>query len=298
MPLQLNLNQLYFFYVAAKYKGVRAAAQKLCVSPPAVSTQIKKLEQHLTFPLFIRKENGLKLTAEGEEFLPKIHEIFLHLEALEEELKRKTKNKQKEIYLGGHWLHLQFIAPKIIQYITATHPELHVKPFSFSHKNIFEKIRNKEIHLAIVENTSKEYEDLYIKTICESKIFFVVCSNNSLYNEKAIHIKDIKYKNILTPLPDSGFMEFFSHYFLDNNISFNKEIKPLSVPIIKSLLPNSHYGTFLPDYTIKKELSDSTLRAIDIIDVLPTLTVSLACLKKTTHEGTQRFLDSIDAITF
>ncbi len=53
------------FESAAKQLSFRKAAEELCVSPPAISQQIKSLEEHLGIKLFIRNGRSLKLSAAG-----------------------------------------------------------------------------------------------------------------------------------------------------------------------------------------------------------------------------------------
>lgn len=66
------LYALRVFEAVARLGGVRQAAQELCVTPPAVSHQLAKLEEYLESPLFIRKGRALLLTEIARDYLTEI----------------------------------------------------------------------------------------------------------------------------------------------------------------------------------------------------------------------------------
>jgi LysR family glycine cleavage system transcriptional activator len=68
------LNALRAFEAAARHLSFKNAARELCVTPTAISHQIKMLEDFLHLELFYRLTRSLKLTPEGEAMLPKVRE--------------------------------------------------------------------------------------------------------------------------------------------------------------------------------------------------------------------------------
>ena len=69
MPRNLDVASIRSFLAVAEMGGVTRASTQLNVSQPAVSLQIKRLEETLGQPLFERDRRGLTLTAAGEQFL-------------------------------------------------------------------------------------------------------------------------------------------------------------------------------------------------------------------------------------
>jgi LysR family transcriptional regulator of beta-lactamase len=72
----LPLNGLRAFEAAARHLSFTRAAIELCVTPPALSHQVKALEDRLGVPLFRRLPRGLALTDEGQALLPVLREAF------------------------------------------------------------------------------------------------------------------------------------------------------------------------------------------------------------------------------
>jgi LysR family transcriptional regulator of beta-lactamase len=72
----LPLNALRAFEGAARHLSFTNAAIELCVTPAALSHQVKALEERLGAPLFRRLPRGLALTDEGEALLPVLRDSF------------------------------------------------------------------------------------------------------------------------------------------------------------------------------------------------------------------------------
>ncbi|KAB8135750.1 LysR family transcriptional regulator [Gracilibacillus oryzae] len=75
----MNLQKLEYFLLVAKEKSISSAANKLFVSQPAVSKQMKKLEETLGFPLFVRMSKGISLTDKGQQLYNDIEPIIYQL---------------------------------------------------------------------------------------------------------------------------------------------------------------------------------------------------------------------------
>src|SRR5690349_5135529 len=82
----LNFNHLYYFHVTALEGSVRAAAEKLGVTQPTVSEQIRMLERTLATPLFERSGTELRLTERGRQAFEHTTAMFLAGERLADAL--------------------------------------------------------------------------------------------------------------------------------------------------------------------------------------------------------------------
>ena len=82
-----SLKFLKTFQVAAARLSFKAAAEELCITPSAVSHQIKALEEQLAVSLFDRGPHSLTLTDAGEYYLQHIDSMFSRLESVTEQLK-------------------------------------------------------------------------------------------------------------------------------------------------------------------------------------------------------------------
>ncbi len=70
------LNPLRAFEAAARHLSFTRAGDELCVTPSAVSHQVKTLEEHLGMALFLREAKSLMLTSAGRSYLPAVQQAF------------------------------------------------------------------------------------------------------------------------------------------------------------------------------------------------------------------------------
>lgn len=74
------LPALHTFLVTAQCCNFTRAAQQLHITQGAVSRQIAGLEEHLGYALFLRQARGLSLTREGQDWLPRVQQVFALIE--------------------------------------------------------------------------------------------------------------------------------------------------------------------------------------------------------------------------
>ena len=74
--IMLNYNHLYYFWKVAKIGSLSGAAQDLSLSQPAMSLQIKTLEESMGIALFERRNRKLILTQEGQAVFAKCDDMF------------------------------------------------------------------------------------------------------------------------------------------------------------------------------------------------------------------------------
>jgi DNA-binding transcriptional LysR family regulator len=72
----VSLAQIEYFVAVAEEGHVGRAASNLRIAQPAVSRQIRRLEDELGTPLFVRTSRGMKLSGAGEVFLKHAHAIL------------------------------------------------------------------------------------------------------------------------------------------------------------------------------------------------------------------------------
>ncbi len=89
MQTPSSLRFLKTFHIAGKRGSFKAAAEELCVTPSAVSHQMKVLEQQLGLALFDRGPRSLTLTAAGARYLETVDTLFARLESVTAQLRRR-----------------------------------------------------------------------------------------------------------------------------------------------------------------------------------------------------------------
>ena len=120
-----SLNGLRAFEAAARHLSFTAAAAELNVTQTAISHQIRRLEQELGLPLFVRKNRALALTPQARDYLQGIRAAFNELRLATDRLLRKDSGHVLTIStlasLAAKWL-----LPRLPAFQEA-HPEIDVR---------------------------------------------------------------------------------------------------------------------------------------------------------------------------
>lgn len=124
--MQINLNQLRAFYFAAKEKSVTKAAEILYVTQPAVTMQIKALEQTLEIKLFRKYGKQLELTEVGKVLFQYAEKIFGVVEQMEYALKGYMELSRGSLTIGTTRSFARHLMPGLISRFQESYPGVKV----------------------------------------------------------------------------------------------------------------------------------------------------------------------------
>lgn len=110
----MEIHQLEQFETIADSRTMREAADKLFLSQPALSQNLKKLEAELGCTLFDRSHNQLELTPYGEILLMRVHRILFDLKEVQAEIDAQKAADAQKVRIGSFYVPLDiFIMPQI-----------------------------------------------------------------------------------------------------------------------------------------------------------------------------------------
>lgn len=118
----MELQQLQYFLVAAKYEHITKAANSLHIAQPALSQSIKRLEAELGVKLFERKKGGISLSDSGKVLVQELQPIMKSLESLPKKLSESAKKQHQTIHLNV--LAASILVTDCIIAYKAKHPEV------------------------------------------------------------------------------------------------------------------------------------------------------------------------------
>lgn len=130
-PLLPPLAGLRAFEAAARHMSMSLAAEELCVTPGAVSLQVKELETLLGLKLFIRKPRALALTPEGQAYFASLKVAFRMLREATEALQKTARARVVTVSCTST-MAVQWLVPRLGRF-EADHPGIDVR-ISISHR--------------------------------------------------------------------------------------------------------------------------------------------------------------------
>lgn len=151
----LNFNHLYYFHVTASEGSIKAAAERLGVTQPTVSEQLRMLERSLGVELFERTPSGLKLTLAGREASEHAATMFLAGERLVKALGKSSEPPELVLRVGvsasmSRTVAADFLMPVLL--VEGCRPSIHTGEFN----DMLRELRARELDLVIGETEPAE----------------------------------------------------------------------------------------------------------------------------------------------
>lgn len=196
----MTFTQIECFVEAAKLKSLSKAAANLFISQPTISRQIKALEVDLGFPLFERKNVGVRLTPMGEILYTEWSEMLL--------VHRGAVDKAKDLYFGELKLvrigildligFREKIANTLVRY-NQKYPDLDVEYSISQIQGLLSGIENGEFHI-IITYASEIEDTLGLRMMYLDEIPMragIICSRqHPLSKKKQLGLSDLRGKTL------------------------------------------------------------------------------------------------------
>ena len=120
----MDLHQLRGFYEIARTRSFTRAADKLFLSQPAISLQVKALEGELGEPLFDRKRREIRLTEAGEVLFKYVQQVFDGLEDARNEIAALHNEVRGRLVVGTSDTNCTYILPDVLEEFRRCYPEV------------------------------------------------------------------------------------------------------------------------------------------------------------------------------
>lgn len=271
----INLNLYRIFYVVAKSKSFVDASNKLYISQPAISKDIKKLEEIMNTKLIYRKNNGISLTKDGEEFIKHLDEAFGIINTGEEIIKQQNNLSKGTVSIGclSHISSL-YLMEKIERFKNK-YPGIKIQILSASSEQLMELLQLHKLNFIIdtsIPNTI--YNNIETKFLKDFDTIFI--------SNKKTDIKDIKElesKQWILPFDYTGTRKRLDKTLEKYNISINSSMElDVTDLIIDAVKRDLGIGYVIKD-AVNEELKNKTVYQIDTNIKLPKTKIYLINIK-------------------
>ncbi len=280
MKFKVNLNQLYIFYTITKFRSFKDAAAHLFLSQPAVSIQVKNLEQGMGFSLFKKKATPLELTQKADALLPIIEEIFGNVDILNKKVEAFQREEKNQVVIAMHSIPAEAMFPMLYNFFKVHLPNVLIEFRVCTHKEALEKVKNKEVHLFIRANTFDDFDGIQTQEFFEFEIPLVVSPNNPLVQKGKLSLKELQSINLLVHDEKQGFSKHVRDFLVKNKINLHVPNYLYNTNFDKNFVKNSYYGAFLNSSLISEELNDGKLIKIDLEKEMPACRYYIAYLEE------------------
>jgi len=273
------MNQLRAFYLAAKLRSIAKAAQELMVTPPAVSKQIRQLEESLGLKLLYRDGNSIKLTEIGNSIFKRSKDIFGKIEEMESYFEDLTTAKTGELRIGCTQTPAKYIMPALIARFKDNYPGIKIVLDQGTSSEMIHNILNNINELALMRYRPNE-KRLKVKVIREEELILIAARHSRHINTKEISISELSYIPLIVPKEGSGIRDAIFEYLSKFKIRPNVGMESGSVDLIKEMVRQDKGVSFLERYVVEEELKRGFLKAVGILEGSPKIELGVGYLQR------------------
>ncbi|MCR8678438.1 MULTISPECIES: LysR family transcriptional regulator [Campylobacter] len=284
----IDFNKIYTFMTIVKERSFSKASTTLGLSQPAVTLQIKKLEEALQTTLLVRRKNGIVLTKEGDRFYKLCMKFEGAMFRFKEEAHR-IKDEKFKISVATNLLIAHAILPFMLDKICdVINSDLDVK-IADTNNDLVSSLIDKRCDIIMTQ------ERLYNEQLIFKKLFEydIILVSNMVANQKITPAKLGEF-NFITDRTKS----FLKGYFEQFGVNY-EELRTIyrldgAVATKYAMLNNKakEYVAFLPRFLIRQAIADGLLFPIDIEGVKIIRPVFIAGLRENEH-----ILDKVSKIS-
>ena len=290
--MQVSLTRLHVFYLTALYGSMKKAAEKLYVSPPAVTMHIRNLEEELGLPLFARKQGGLLLTEQGKKLYDLVEPMFRQLDGIERYLDDLVSGEHRELRFGTHHLNANFFIPDLLAHVRTLHPELSMQMTLGVQDVLLEKLAAHQLDLVLI--IGEPPQDARFQAVPLFNVEMVpVTAHHALFASATASMQEMDGVPLLLQQRGGGARKTVMDWFERFGVRPDILLDDLSSDVIKQFLPRYRALSFIACFIVQQELDSGLFRRITLREGFPILRFHIVHNAAPVSRPVRQFLESI-----
>src|SRR5580700_7254521 len=159
----MELRHLRYFVAVAEELNFTRAAERLGISQPPLSLQIRQLEKELGTPLFHRRSRSVELTDAGRLLLEEARVILKQVETAKSGVRRRARGETGRIVVGSAGAtYFHPVIPEIILEYRMRYPDIVLAPQASNTSLLVARLRAGQIDIALIRPPIDDVEGLTI----------------------------------------------------------------------------------------------------------------------------------------
>ena len=265
----MNMNQLRSFYVAGNLKSISGAAQALMVTPPAITIQVKQLEETIGIRLLVRDGNSIRLTEAGMSVFKRAEKIFQEIHEMEGFLEDMSTGKSGELHIGCPEIPLKRLMP-MIEAFKKTYPDIRITLDQGSNADMVKSIEDHRNELAVIRyrpSTSR----LKIKVIWTDEVVLIRSPKSVHLSASGISVTQLSEIPLILRREGSAVREVVLEYLRKFKVSPLITMESASVALLKEFVRQDSGIGFVERDAVDEELKSGTLQAVRVLEGSPAI---------------------------
>ena len=273
--------RLQVFHAVAKHLSFTKAAEALFMTQPAVTFQIKQLEEHFNTRLFERGHGRISLTPAGELALEYAEKILSLSSELDTRLAELTGHMRGLLLIGASTTIAEFMLPRVLGEFNSLYPQVRARLTVANSETIESRIAEHTLDIGLIESESRS-ANLQSEVCCDDELQVICSPDYPLATFPSVQPKALLDYEFISREPGSGTREVTDNYFRSAGVMPDrlKTLMELGSPeALKGVVSTGLGFAIVSRASFAKELQLGSLVAIPLDPPLKRR-LSLVCPKE------------------
>lgn len=262
--------RLQVFHTVARLLSFTKAAEALHMTQPAVTFQVRQLEEYFNTRLFDRTHNKITLTDAGKNVFEYSDRIFELYGELENSIREMTGDISGALTIGASTTIAEYMLPALLGNFKAKYPEVNIHLKVSNTDGIVSMVESNVIDLGVVEAPANN-KNLVVEVCRMDQLVAIVPPEHELAKLKTVTLQELISFPFICREEGSGTREVINNYMHklhgdEHHLNINLELG--SPEAVKGAVEAGMGISILSRATINKELALGSLVAIQLSPVL------------------------------
>mgnify|MGYP001772775502 FL=1 len=263
--MRITLRQLQVFRAVCESHSYSRAAEEMALTQPAVSLQIRQLEELVGQPLFEYLGKKLYLTDAAEALQRAGTDIFGRLDNLDMQLSDLRGSMQGQLNLAVE-SSAKYITPHLFAAFRRQHPEVSLQLLVVNHAQAVKRLSVSRDDLLIMSQVPTDM-DLEFLPFLDNPIIAVAPPEHPLSHAAELSLQDLTPWPLLVREPGSGTRKAGEEYLQQKRAHFAQTIQIASMDALREGVIAGLGVALLPRHAVHLELTSGLLRELPVAEL-------------------------------
>lgn len=256
----MDLKQLRALVTVAETGNVTRASGLLNLVQPAVSRQLRLLEEDLGTELFDRSRHGMQLTAPGKAMVEYARRILNEVERARAEI-QPTDGPVAGIVTVGLLASLEsLLATQLVTTMRERHPRIRLRLMIGYAGELLDWMEKGDVDIALIYG-QKDNPALQVKALVEESLWVVAPPSARLSHKRPLALSQVARHPFILPGPPQGLRAVIEHAATEADVTLDVVAETNALSVQKSLVAQGQGWTILPAVCVRQELERGQLCA-------------------------------------
>ena len=273
--MNIDLELYKVFYTVAKHNHMTRASEELHISQPAISQSIKKLEEQLGGPLFLRSNKGMELTEEGKMFYEYVKGALELIKNAENDFTSYKDLSKGEIKIGCSTTLTKLLLLDVIKKFHEDYPKITFKIENDLTSNLINDLKLGKLDFVIFNESGVKEKNINLEKIGEMKQGFIY--NPNYFTDDIEILNDLNKYPLILQKEESNSRKLLEKITSQNNVELIPKMEVVSQELVTEFT-NIGFGIGFTIIDLAKR-KYSNLKELNINKKIPNINIYLATNK-------------------